>query len=150
MGWCVGCRTFWNFQEGLEKLMPMFVVEHLQLIKLITGFGTSCVLQGMIIISSPQLISHSLHNLSPRFGFLLFSKALVTGRSQSWWPQHQDASQVGLAPCLCHKSISESAQAEIFLSASLGNYSWDSSYRLGHGPLPSIVFTWHTSFYCMV
>lgn len=144
MGWCVGCRTVRNFQEGLEKeLMPMFVIQHLQHIKLITGFGTSWLLQGMSVISSPQLLSRSLCNLTPGFGFLPFSKALVTGPSQSWWPQHQDASQVDLADCLCHKSISRSVLKQKF-SLSLNRQLPYFCHRVGRRPLPSIVFTWHT------
>lgn len=65
--------------------MPLFVMQHFQHIKLITGFGTSWLLQGMSIIPSPQLLFFSLCNLTPGFVgvFLSFSKALVTGRSRT-------------------------------------------------------------------
>lgn len=59
----------------------MFVMQHLQDIKLITAFGTSWLLWGMGSLSSPQLLS--LCNPVPVFIFLPFSKALVTGLSQS-------------------------------------------------------------------
>lgn len=106
----------------------------------------------MSIISSPQLLS-SLCNLTPGFVFLPFSEALVTGPSQSWWPQHQDASQVGLSHCLCHKSISRSVlkqkfslslnrQLQLGLLLLLQNGSWATStyhfhpayFILLHGP----------------
>lgn len=61
----------------------MFVMQHLQDIKLITAFGTSWLLWGMGRISSPQLLSLSLCNPAPMFIFLPFSKALVTGLSRS-------------------------------------------------------------------